>query len=90
MAEFDITTRLSRRALAPRREPYWQQLGQGLYLGYRRLATSELGTWVGRWRDPDGKQHHQALGVHEDIHEPRSLCIEWQKRLSLTGHKGSV
>lgn len=61
------------------------QVGQGLYLGYRRSANSDLGTWVARWRDPTGKQHHHALGVHDDVNEPRRLCLEWHKKISANG-----
>lgn len=56
-----IDTRRGRDALAPRREPYWQKLSRGRYLGLRKL-TSGHAAWVARYRDDEGAQHYSALG----------------------------
>lgn len=38
--------------LAPRRDPYWQRIQVGFYLGYRKLHADGAGTWVARFQDP--------------------------------------
>jgi hypothetical protein len=51
-----------RAKLKPRREPYWRELEQGFYIGFRKVST-EGGTWMARWRDPETrKQHWHRLG----------------------------
>ena len=40
-----------REALAPRREPYWQRLRPGVYLGYRPSKKQGAGTWLYRVYD---------------------------------------
>ena len=61
-----IDTKRGRDALAPRREPYWQKLSRGRYLGIRKL-TSGHAAWVARYRDDEGAQHYNALG---ELSEP--------------------
>jgi integrase len=57
------STRLD--SLKPRREPYWRKIALGAHLGYRRAATG--GTWIGRWRDPNGGQRrYEAIGPADD------------------------
>ena len=53
-----IDTRTARTRLLARREPYWTALSEGCALGYRRGAKG--GTWIGRFRDEDGRQHYEA------------------------------
>jgi integrase len=53
----------ARNRLGPRRDPYWQRLDAGCYLGYRKMAADAAGTWLARSRDAStGKQLHSALG----------------------------
>ena len=49
-----------RLELKPRREPYWQRLSSGFFIGYRVLDSGQ-GTWIARLRTDDGKQKYQAL-----------------------------
>ena len=52
----------TRNDLEPRSEPYWgSPIGQGRYLGFR-MNKSEVGTWIARLRDDDGKQRYRSLG----------------------------
>ncbi|MCC6379952.1 MAG: tyrosine-type recombinase/integrase [Burkholderiales bacterium] len=51
-----------RGALKPRREPYWDRLGPGQYLGFRKIAA-ERGSWIARLRDDAGIQNYKALGA---------------------------
>ena len=44
-----------------RRDPYWQRLSEGRYVGFRRLSASTPGTWLARFYDGD-KYHSKPLG----------------------------
>lgn len=56
-----IQTVRQRTALAPRREPYWQSIGTGQHVGYRR--TDDGGHWIARSYDPaTRKRIYKALG----------------------------
>ena len=59
----DLSRKRDRAALKVRREPHWQKLAKGAYLGYRRGAE----TWHARYRDAKGKQHWYPLeGITPD------------------------
>ncbi len=59
-----IDTRSARAKLTQRREPYWTVLTQGCAIGYRKGKNG--GSWIARWRAPDGKQHYRAIGAADD------------------------
>jgi integrase len=71
MAKNSIKTVADRKKLAPRAEPYWENLGAA-YLGYRAGPD----TWVGRIRE-DGKQNYQALGKFADYAAATKALREW-------------
>ena len=59
----DLSTVKNRDALKRKREPYWQRLAVGQFLGYRPLATGTGGTWIARHYDSEArKQRFHALG----------------------------
>lgn len=61
-----IDTVRHRNALAPRREPYWQAVGTGRHVGYRR--TSEGGSWIARAYDAGARtRNYQALPGVADL-----------------------
>lgn len=62
-----VATVSGRSKLKPRREPYWQRLKRGLYVGYRKMTADTAGTWVARVRLPNGKQAYEPLGPIEDV-----------------------
>lgn len=52
-----------RRALKPRREPYWgPPLARGRYVGFRKISA-EVGSWIARARDDDGRQRYHSIGL---------------------------
>lgn len=56
-----------REALKPRREPYWQRLRPGAFLGYRPSAKLGPGTWIARAYDEDQRNYRtRALGSFGD------------------------
>ena len=79
-----IDTVGGRNKLKPRREPYWQKLQAGSYLGYRR--TQSGGSWVVRARVGD-KQRYEAIGPlpettpAEQFDEAQKQAREWLKGL---------
>lgn len=52
----NLTSKSARAALKPRREPYWERVRIGLYLGFRRSADG-AGTWIGRQLEPGTKAY---------------------------------
>lgn len=50
-----------RSKLEPRREPYWDRIEAGCFLGYRKLEDG-TGTWIARWRNEEGAQKYHAIG----------------------------
>jgi site-specific recombinase XerD len=59
----DLSKVKEREALKPRREPYWQRLRPGCFVGYRPSARSGAGTWIGRaYDEPTRSYRLKALG----------------------------
>jgi integrase len=54
-----------RDKLKARRDPYWQKISKGCYLGFRKMTAGSVGTWSARFADStSGKQVYKIL---EDI-----------------------
>src|SRR5262249_52066355 len=68
-----INTRSARVKLSERREPYWTVVSSGCALGYRRGVKG--GTWIGRFRAEDGKQHYERLGAADDARDADGLTV---------------
>jgi site-specific recombinase XerD len=71
MAQVQLSRVEKREALAPRREPYFESLGDGHSLGYRVMTQGDTtGSWIARiYRD--GKYEQNALGGYAEL-EPRA------------------
>lgn len=74
----DLSTKRTRDRLKVRREPYWQRLAEGAYLGFR----SGPGTWIARYRSRDGRQQYRALGEALDYDEAKRAAEAWLSQLS--------
>ncbi|MDR7267799.1 site-specific recombinase XerD [Pelomonas saccharophila] len=62
-----LDTVIAREKLKPRREPYWHRLDSGCMLGFRKMATGSIGSWVARYRNAEtGERPKQALGEFSD------------------------
>jgi len=57
-----INTVAARAKLKPRREPYWDRIRKGYYLGFRKMTTDSAGTWAVRKMEDDGKEVYKSLG----------------------------
>ena len=76
----DLSRKRDRNRLAKRREPYWQKLQAGAYLGFRRGSD----TWVARYRDAALKQHYNALGEVMDYDDAKKAAEAWLAQMSST------
>jgi len=60
----DLSRVKEREGLAARREPYWQRLRPGCFLGYRPSAREGSGTWIARAYDEDSRKYRlKAMGT---------------------------
>ena len=69
----DLSRKRHRDQFAPRREPYWQRMGEGAYLGFRRGPN----TWVARFRGRDDKQQYSSLGEALEFDEAKRRAEHW-------------
>jgi integrase len=74
----DLSRKRERDRLRARREPYWQRLASGGYLGFRRGPD----TWVARFRGRDEKQQYQSLGEGLEFDEAKKRAEQWLSQLS--------
>jgi integrase len=75
-AAFDLSKIRDREALKLRREPYWQRLRPGCYLGYRPSAKGGPGTWIARAYDEDSQSYRlKALGRFDDEIPPARFAL---------------
>ena len=51
-----------RSKLKPRRDPYFQRLSEGRYVGYRRMTKASVGSWLARFYDGE-KYVQKPLGA---------------------------
>jgi integrase len=68
-----IDTRTARSRLPERREPYWTVVSTGCALGYHRGAKG--GTWIGRFRDDENRQHYSPLGAADDARDADAITV---------------
>src|SRR5690606_8977889 len=81
MARYDIDKATVRKALPPRREPYWgAPVERGLFVGFRRLDMG--GNWVARYHTDDKRHVYQALGTvspDNDYETAKREARRWRK-----------
>lgn len=59
----DLSKVKDRDALLPRREPHWQRIRPGCFIGYRPSVREGAGTWIARAYDEDKRAYRlKALG----------------------------
>ena len=91
----DLSKVANRAKLKPRREPYWQRVAVGQFLGFRPSAVGAGGAWIARHYDREaGLQRHHALGDfgHLPANERHAAAVkaaqEWLEHVALGGtHK---
>jgi integrase len=84
----DLSRKRERERLAVRREPHWQRLAEGAYLGFRRGPD----TWVVRYRGRDGRQQYHALDKisADDYDHAKRAAEEWCASLGASAVRRAV
>jgi hypothetical protein len=70
----DLEFRTNRLKLKDRREPYWQRIGPGCQLGFRRLKEGS-GTWIAKRRSEGGDRAYEALGAADDSQDANGVDV---------------
>jgi integrase len=74
----ELHRKRERDRLPIRREPYWQRLAAGAFLGFRRGPE----TWLARYRDRDRKQNYRSLGEALDYDDAKRAAESWFAQFS--------
>jgi integrase len=74
----DLSRKRERERLAVRHTPYFQRIGRGAFLGFRRGPD----TWSARFRSRDGKQNHKFLGGPLEFDEAKCRAEAWLAQLA--------
>lgn len=96
----DLKNVKARDALRPRasKEPYWQSLSSGCYLGFRPSTRKDgHGVWIARFNDPDtGKKPSKSMGDFGTLAPSarfgaaKTEAEEWFRHLSHGGSEDDV
>jgi hypothetical protein len=74
----DLSRKRERERLKVRREPYWQRLTEGQYLGFR----SGPNTWIARFRGADDRQQYHALGEAMEFDDAKAKAEAWLAQIA--------
>jgi hypothetical protein len=74
----DLSRKRERESLAIRHTPYFQRIGRGACLGFRRRSD----TWSSRFRTRDGKQSRKFLGCPLEFDEAKRPAETWLAQLA--------
>lgn len=86
-----IDTVTARTNLKARHVPYWQKIGKGCHVGFRKTTPDSFGSWLARYRDNSGKYTLHSLGSLETttgsdrFTVASKLANEWFNHLSKGG-----
>lgn len=89
-----IETVTARDRLKPRREPYWNRIERGFYLGFRRMTKDSAGSWIARVFEASTGRRQRPLGDFDHLppHERYGAALkaarEWLEHLGRGGHAG--
>jgi len=93
LAELNKVGARNKLVARPSKEPYWQKLSLGCYLGFRpSVHGNGMGTWLARYHDPDtGRKPGKTLGAldtlppSERFDAAKKEAEEWFRNLSQGG-----
>src|SRR5215468_2241360 len=74
----DLSRKRERERLEIRHTPYFQRIGRGAFLGFRRGPDR----WSARFRGRDGKQSHKFLGGPLEFDEAKRQAEAWIAKLA--------
>jgi site-specific recombinase XerD len=89
----DLSRVKDREALKPGREPHWQRLRPGCFVGYRPSAKSGAGTWIARAYDEAQRGYRmKAIGSFGDYaaNERFTLAKKEAERFAVEVEQGSI
>jgi integrase len=69
----EIESRERRSKLAVQSEPYWRAIVQGAHVGYYK--GKRVGTWLVRWRKPEGGYQKDKLGEADDARDADGVHV---------------
>src|SRR5678815_1430859 len=80
----------TRAKVTPRRDPYWQRLTKGRYIGFRRMSRGAAGTWLARCYDGEQYQYRPlgdfaSLPEKERFDAAKAVADDWFDHLDLGG-----
>ena len=83
---------VDREKLKARRDPYWEKISSGCFIGFRKMTTSSIGTWSARYYDDSTtKQLYKTLGDFSELppserfDAAQTNAREWFKHLGKGG-----
>lgn len=86
-----IDTVTARGKLKVRRDPYWQRISRGLFVGFRKMTGDTTGTWIVRYRADSGSQLRHTLGsldqfpAFERFDKAVDAAQKWLSHINLGG-----
>lgn len=87
-----IDTVDARTKLKPRQSPYWHKLSTGCHIGFRKMTSTSVGTWVAQTYDSaTQKQNRRSLGEFDTLpasqrfDAAKKAAEEWFKHISQGG-----
>ncbi|WP_205481556.1 tyrosine-type recombinase/integrase [Sphingomonas arenae] len=90
----DLSRVKEREALPSRREPHWQRVRPGCFLGYRPSSREGAGTWIARAYDEDRRKYRlQSLGDFPGVPAREQFTIakreaeQFAERVESGGHQ---
>lgn len=93
----DLSRVVARDRLRPRREPYWQRLSRGQFLGFRPSKVGGSGHWIAKFYDPNTRRKiYRALGdfgrlpPNERFTEAKREAERWFEHVAVGGATKSV
>lgn len=89
----DLSKVKEREGLKTQREPHWQRLRPGCFLGYRPSAREGAGTWIARAYDDAARKYRmKALGSFGELAANARFAVAKQEaeRFSAEVERGSV
>lgn len=94
MRKFRIDWVKDRAELPARRDPYWQRVGEGRFIGYRKMSEGKPGAWLARI-EGGARYIQKPLGDFLDVKEAErygaalTAANEWFSHIEGGGSKDS-
>ena len=71
-----LHSRTARRSLKARHKPYYERIGRGVYLSYRRASKQIAGRWGVRAYAGDKRYKEQSLSIADDLDTANGTAVQ--------------